>query len=111
MWVVAILTMVVGAIIAVTQTDVKRMLAYSSIAHAGFILTAVIATSVAGLSSSLFYLVSYGFTTIGAFAVITLVRDPRRRGRAPVPVGGPRQRSPLVAASSRCSCSPSRASR
>ena len=41
LWVVAILTMVVGAVIAITQTDVKRLLAYSSIAHAGFILTAV----------------------------------------------------------------------
>jgi proton-translocating NADH-quinone oxidoreductase chain N len=75
LWVVAVLTMVVGAVIAITQTDVKRLLAYSSIAHAGFVLTAVIATSTAGLSGSLFYLASYGFTTIGAFAVITLVRD------------------------------------
>jgi NADH:ubiquinone oxidoreductase subunit 2 (chain N) len=47
-WVVATLTMLVGAVVAITQTDVKRLLAYSSIAHAGFILTAVIATSVAG---------------------------------------------------------------
>ena len=49
MWVVAILTMVVGAIIAITQTDVKRLLAYSSIAHAGFILTGVVAASTLGL--------------------------------------------------------------
>ena len=76
LWVVAVLTMVAGAVIAITQTDVKRLLAYSSIAHAGFVLTAVIATSVAGLSSSLFYLATYGLTTVGAFAVITLVRDP-----------------------------------
>ncbi len=75
LWVVAILTMVVGAVIAITQTDVKRLLAYSSIAHAGFILTAVISASTQGLSSSLFYLATYGLTTIGAFAVITLVRD------------------------------------
>jgi NADH-quinone oxidoreductase subunit N len=75
MWVVAILTMVIGAVIAITQTDVKRLLAYSSIAHAGFILTAVISSSVAGLSGSLFYLATYGLTTIGAFAVITMVRD------------------------------------
>ncbi|MGH3166606.1 MAG: NADH-quinone oxidoreductase subunit NuoN, partial [Trebonia sp.] len=75
-WVVAILTMVAGAVIAITQTDVKRLLAYSSIAHAGFILTAVVAASAAGLSSSLFYLASYGFTTVGAFAIVTLVRDP-----------------------------------
>jgi proton-translocating NADH-quinone oxidoreductase chain N len=75
MWGVAILTMLVGAIVAITQTDVKRMLAYSSIAHGGFLLTGVIATSQAGLSGTLFYLAAYGFTTVGAFAVITMVRD------------------------------------
>ena len=91
MWVVAILTMVVGAIIAITQTDVKRLLAYSSIAHGGFVLTGVIAASVAGLSSSLFYLAVYGFTTIGAFAVVTLVRDPAGEAGAPVQLGGPGQ--------------------
>jgi len=72
---VAVLTMVVGAVIAVTQTDVKRMLAYSSIAHAGFILTGVAASSRRGLSSSMFYLLAYGFIVIGAFGVVTLVRD------------------------------------
>ncbi len=75
MWVVAILTMVVGAIMAITQRDVKRMLAYSSIAHAGFILVGVTATNRDGLAGSLFYLLVYGFTTIGAFAVVGLVRD------------------------------------
>jgi NADH-quinone oxidoreductase subunit N len=73
-WGVAILTMAVGAIIAITQRDVKRMLAYSAIAHAGFILVGVASTSTAGLSSSMFYLVTYGFTTIAAFGVVTLVR-------------------------------------
>ena len=74
--------MVVGAILGITQTDVKRMLAYSSIAHAGFVLTGMVATDtiresgeVLGVSSVLFYLVAYGFSTIGAFAVVTLVRD------------------------------------
>jgi NADH-quinone oxidoreductase subunit N len=75
MWGVAILTMLVGAVVAITQTDIKRMLAYSSIAHAGFLLTGVVATSEAGLSATLFYLTAYGFTTVGAFAVITMVRD------------------------------------
>jgi NADH-quinone oxidoreductase subunit N len=81
MWVVAILTMVVGSVIAITQTDVKRMLAYSSIAHAGFVLVgfagvyAGTGSGVTSLSSVLFYLTAYGFSTIGAFAVITLVRD------------------------------------
>jgi NADH-quinone oxidoreductase subunit N len=72
---VAIATMAVGAVVAVTQTDVKRMLAYSSVAHAGFILTALVAANSAGVSSVLFYLVAYGLGTIGAFAVVTLVRD------------------------------------
>ena len=75
LWGVAILTMVVGAVVAIVQTDVKRMLAYSSIAHAGFILVGVLAFSRSGISSVLFYLLAYGFSTIGAFALVTLVRD------------------------------------
>ncbi len=75
LWAVAILTMVVGAVIAITQQDVKRMLAYSSIAHAGFLLVGIAAANATGLSGSLFYLATYGFTTIGAFAIVTLVRD------------------------------------
>nr|WP_312863444.1 NADH-quinone oxidoreductase subunit NuoN [Spinactinospora alkalitolerans] len=74
MWVVAVLTMVVAAVIAVTQRDIKRLLAYSSVVHAGFILTAVVAASPEGLAGAMFYLAAYGFTTIGAFAVVTLVR-------------------------------------
>ncbi len=97
LWGVAILTMVAGAVIAITQTDVKRLLAYSSIAHAGFVLTAVIATSVAGLSSSLFYLASYGLTTIGAFAVITLVRDAGGEAGHLSRWAGLGRRSPVVA--------------
>ena len=97
MWVIAVLTMVVGAVIAVTQTDVKRLLAYSSIAHAGFVLTAVIAVSTAGLSSSLFYLATYGLTTVGAFAVITLVRDTGGEAGHLSRWAGLGRRSPLVA--------------
>ncbi len=75
LWGVAILTMVVGSVIAIVQTDIKRMLAYSSIAHAGFLLTGVLAMDRAGVSGVLFYLFAYGFTTIGAFALVSLVRD------------------------------------
>jgi NADH-quinone oxidoreductase subunit N len=84
LWVVAILTMVVGAVLAIAQTDVKRMLAYSSIAHTGFLLTGVLGVQSAAdlaegqltsLQAVLFYLVTYGFATMGAFAVVTLVRD------------------------------------
>ncbi|MFC4373500.1 NADH-quinone oxidoreductase subunit NuoN [Nocardia halotolerans] len=72
---VAVATMVVGAILAITQTDVKRMLAYSSIAHAGFVLVGLTATDSAGIAAVLFYLLAYGLGTVGAFAVVTLVRD------------------------------------
>jgi NADH-quinone oxidoreductase subunit N len=74
LWAISILTMVVGTVTAVNQTDVKRLLAYSSIAHVGFILTGVIADNSAGLSSTMFYLVAYSFSTVGAFAVVGLVR-------------------------------------
>jgi len=97
LWVVAVLTMVVGAVIAITQTDVKRLLAYSSIAHAGFILTAVISSSVQGLSSSLFYLATYGLSTVGAFAVITLVRDSGGEADHLSRWAGLGKRSPVVA--------------
>lgn len=73
-WGVAIASMVVGAIFGLTQTDVKRILAYSSIAHAGFILVGVIALNKDGLAGTMFYLLTYGFATIAAFAVVTLVR-------------------------------------
>jgi NADH-quinone oxidoreductase subunit N len=75
LWAIAILTIAVGTITAVTQTDVKRMLAYSSIAHVGFILTGVIADNTAGLSATMFYLVAYSFSTVGAFAVVGLIRN------------------------------------
>lgn len=72
---ISILTMVVGTVTAINQTDVKRMLAYSSVAHVGFILTGVIADIPAGVSSTMFYLVAYSFSTVGAFAVVGLVRN------------------------------------
>ena len=72
---VAVATMVVGAMMAITQTDVKRMLAYSSIAHAGFLLVGIVAADTAGVAAVLFYLLAYGLGTVGAFAVVSLVRD------------------------------------
>ncbi|MGV9861935.1 NADH-quinone oxidoreductase subunit NuoN [Rhodococcus koreensis] len=96
MWGVAILTMVVGAVMAVTQNDVKRMLAYSSVAHAGFILTGLVAANRAGLSSTMFYLLAYGFSTLGAFAVVTLVRDSRGEATDLSRWAGLGRRSPLV---------------
>ena len=73
-WGVAILTMVVGAVLALTQRDIKRMLAYSAIAHAGFLLVGMAGSNTDGLRGAMFYLVTYGFTTIAAFAVVSLVR-------------------------------------
>jgi proton-translocating NADH-quinone oxidoreductase chain N len=97
MWAVAIATMLVGSIVAITQTDVKRLLAYSSIAQAGYVLTGVIAANTAGLSGSLFYLAAYGFATIGAFAVVTLVRDRGGEALHLSSWAGLGKRSPLVA--------------
>jgi NADH-quinone oxidoreductase subunit N len=86
MAIIAVATMAVGSVLAITQTDVKRMLAYSSIAHAGFLMTAFVGAAQEGslnpagtltsISSILFYLVAYGAATLGAFAVVMLVRDP-----------------------------------
>ena len=73
--VIAIITMLFGSLVAIAQRDVKRMLAYSSIAHAGFLLSGVVALNKDGLAASLFYLLAYGLTTIAAFGIITLVRD------------------------------------
>ncbi|MEU3187182.1 NADH-quinone oxidoreductase subunit NuoN [Streptomyces sp. NPDC006923] len=98
MWAVAIITMLGGAIVAITQTDIKRLLAYSSIAHAGFILAGVIAATPDGISSVLFYLAAYSFVTIGAFAVVTLVRDAGGEATHLSKWAGLGRRSPLVAA-------------
>jgi NADH-quinone oxidoreductase subunit N len=67
--------MVFGSLVAIAQRDVKRMLAYSSIAHAGFLLSGVIALNKSGLDASIFYLFAYGVATVGAFGIVTLVRD------------------------------------
>ncbi|MFT3898787.1 MAG: NADH-quinone oxidoreductase subunit NuoN [Gordonia sp. (in: high G+C Gram-positive bacteria)] len=75
LWVVAIATMVIATVMAVSQDDIKRMFAYSSMVHAGFILLGVIALSDAGLSAVLFYLATYAFSAFGGFALLSVVRD------------------------------------
>ena len=72
---IAVLTMVVGAVLSVTQTDMKRLLAYSSIAHAGFVLVGVLAFDVTAVSGVMFYVLAYGLSTIAAFAIVFLVRS------------------------------------
>ncbi|WP_249523241.1 NADH-quinone oxidoreductase subunit NuoN [Modestobacter marinus] len=98
----AIASMVVGAVLGLTQTDVKRMLAYSSIAHAGFLLTGVVGQGPDGtgygLAATMFYLVTYGLTTLGAFGLVTLVRDGDGEATHLAQWAGLAQRSPLVAA-------------
>jgi NADH-quinone oxidoreductase subunit N len=71
-WLLAVLTMVVGNFIALSQTNIKRMLAYSSIAHAGYALVGIVAWNQIGLSAILFYMLVYTFMNIGAFAVLVL---------------------------------------
>jgi NADH-quinone oxidoreductase subunit N len=97
MIVIAIATMVFGSLVAIAQKDVKRMLAYSSIAHAGFLLAGVIALSKSGLESSIFYLFAYGVATVGGFAIVTLVRDSAGEVTDLNRWSGLGKRSPLVA--------------
>lgn len=107
LWVIAILTMLVGAVLAVVQTDVKRMLAYSSVAHSGFIITGVLGVQsaatlakgeITSLQAVLFYLVTYGFATLGAFAVVTMVRDSGGETTALSRWAGLGREAPVVAA-------------
>jgi NADH-quinone oxidoreductase subunit N len=73
---VAFLTMILGSVVAVVQANVKRMLAYSAIAHSGYLLVGVAAGTPAGVSASVFYLAAYSFTIIGAFAIVYAVGGP-----------------------------------
>ena len=97
-WVLAVASLVVGSFLAVVQTDVKRMLAYSSISHVGFMLvgveaagrTAGEADAGLGVPSTLFYLFAYAIIVIGTFAVVTLVARTRRPGHRPRRLPRPR---------------------
>lgn len=79
--VIAVITMVVGNVLAIAQANVKRMLAYSSIAHAGYVLVGLAAGSVAGYSGALYYLLVYSVMNIGAFGVMSLVEWDGQAGR------------------------------
>ena len=97
--VIAGASMVIGAVIGITQTDMKRMLAYSSVAHAGFILLGVLAMSEQGASATMFYLLTYGMATIGAFGILTLVRKGDGEASHVSDWAGLGKRSPVLAAS------------
>ena len=75
---IAGLTMIIGTIVGVAQNSVKRMLAYSSIAHAGYLLVGLAAANTAGKAAILFYLVAYGLTNLGAFGVLAALSSPDR---------------------------------
>src|SRR3954452_20109183 len=78
LWPIAAATMIVGTVVGVAQQNVKRMLAYSSIAHGGYLLLALISGNDIGKSSILFYLLTYALTNLGAFGVIVLLEDRNR---------------------------------
>jgi len=97
-WAVALATMIVGNFAAILQSNVKRMLAYSSIAHAGYVLVAVAAHSTTGSAAAMFYLAAYAFTNLGAFGVVTYIA---RQGEKYVSINdfsGLSQRQPAMAA-------------
>ncbi len=94
---VASLSMIWGNIAALTQTNVKRMLAYSSIAHAGYILMGVLAASATGLWSAMFYSLAYTFFTLGAFGTVILLERREYAGETISDYAGLAQRAPLLA--------------
>lgn len=99
---IAILTMTVGNLVALVQRDVKRILAYSSIAHAGYILVGLLAHGQApdkvGFGTTAYYLLAYGLMTIGAFAVVTLMAQNGKEGTRLSDFHGLWKRSPVAAA-------------
>lgn len=95
---IAVLTMIWGNLAALTQSNVKRMLAYSSIAHAGYILMGVLAASEEGLWALLFYLFAYTFITIGAFGTVILLERKAYAGETYSDYAGLSRRSPWLAA-------------
>jgi NADH-quinone oxidoreductase subunit N len=97
LWAIAIASMVIGAVIGLTQTDIKRMVAYSSVAHAGFLLIGAMAITPEGISGTMFYLLAYGFNTLAIFGVISLVRDADGEAAHLSAWAGLAKRSPIVA--------------
>ncbi len=96
-WALAILSLIVGAVVALMQRDVKRMMAYSSINHAGFILLGVEAATTRGVSSALYYIFTYMFLVIGSFAVITVMARDGDTGHQISDYRGLAKRQPVLA--------------
>ncbi len=96
-WIVAGLTMIVGSVIALSQSDFKRMLAYSSIANGGFILVGFSGTNRTSIAAVLLYLIAYVFSTVGAFALLTLIREQAGESSTLIRWKGIGKKSPVVA--------------
>jgi NADH-quinone oxidoreductase subunit N len=98
MWVLAVLSMTIGNLGALLQRDVKRMLAYSSIAHAGYLLVAFTAFPFDGIAAACFYTATYAAMNVGAFAVLTQVGGYDERARTIDDYTGLAQKRPYIAA-------------
>ncbi len=96
-WVLAAASVVVGSVLAIAQTDIKRMLAYSSVAHAGFVLTALVSGNAFGIRAVLFYLIVYATMTLGAFGVVMLVSGDEDASAPLTSYAGLGRRSPWLA--------------
>jgi NADH-quinone oxidoreductase subunit N len=96
-WVLAVLSMTLGNVVAIAQQNLKRMLAYSSIAHVGYMLVGIVAGGGLGGGSVLFYLLVYTFTTAGAFGVILLLERGGEEAVGVADTAGLAERSPLTA--------------
>jgi NADH-quinone oxidoreductase subunit N len=96
-YVLAVMTMTVGNVAALTQSNIKRMLAYSSIAHAGYLLIGVVAGTTRGITAMLVYLFIYAFMQLGAFAVVTMLRRQDVIGDELKDMSGLFTRSPVAA--------------
>ncbi|GAX59404.1 NADH dehydrogenase I chainN [Candidatus Scalindua japonica] len=97
LWVLAVLTMTVGNLVAISQTNIKRMLAYSSIAHAGYALVAIIVGGDYGIAGLLFYMLAYTFMNLGAFAVIIVLGRKGEENANIEDFSGLGQKHPLLA--------------
>ncbi|MDW3220119.1 MAG: NADH-quinone oxidoreductase subunit N [Acidimicrobiales bacterium] len=93
----AVATLLVGSVLAIVQRDAKRMLAYSSISHAGFILVGVQAASARGVASVVFYAAAYTFLVIGSFGVLTVVSGEGDRATSLDDLDGLNRRNPALA--------------
>ncbi|MGH8898420.1 MAG: NADH-quinone oxidoreductase subunit N [Egibacteraceae bacterium] len=96
-YVIAVATMLLGAVLAVVQSDLKRMLGYSAIAHAGYVLIGLVAVSRDGVSGSLLYLLIYAFMSIGSFGVLSLLERQRHKAVALADIAGLGRRDPVPA--------------